>query len=195
MIIDISSYNGKIDFKKMAQDEVIERVILRGTTKNGKIDTRFMENLNGVLTELNDNVAIDVYKFSYATNFERAYYDCVELLVTLWSLDALKFINTIWLDLEPFDGHTHTEEEIGANICAYANICRLYGVSFGVYCNYSYLKNIVPKWAKKFDFWVARWNGILGDTFGYNVKLWQYTSKGRCAGITGDVDISKEVNR
>lgn len=195
MIIDISSCNGKIDFEKMAENEIIERVILRGTTKNGNIDTRFMENLNGILKSLNDNVAIDVYKFSYALTYDKAVVDATILIETLRSLGVLNFINNIWLDLEPFSDHQHTTEEIEANICAYDEICRLNGVHFGIYCNYSYLKNIVPKWAKNYDFWVARWNGTLGTTFDFNVRLWQYTNKGQCAGITGDVDISKEVRK
>ena len=45
MVLDLSSYNGKVDFEKVNKAANIERVILRGTTRNGNIDTRFIENL------------------------------------------------------------------------------------------------------------------------------------------------------
>lgn len=193
MIIDISSYNGKIDFAEMAQNEEIERVILRGTTKNGNLDTRFIENMNGILTELNDNVAIDVYKFSYARNFDDACVECVQLLETLNTHGVLKMINNVWLDVEPYDNREHTTNELYDIIAAYAIICRLYRVEFGIYCNYNYLKNILPKWAQNYKIWLARWSGSMGKCEPFNVVMWQYTNKGQCAGITGDVDLSRYV--
>lgn len=193
MIIDISSYNGKIDFREMAHSEEIERVILRGTTKNGNLDTRFIENMNGVLSELNDNVAIDVYKFSYARNYADACVEVIQLLEILKTHGVLKMINNIWLDIEPFDNREHTTGECSAIIAAYIEICRIYGVEFGIYCNYSYLKNIVPKWAQNCKIWLARWGGSMGKCEPFNVVLWQYTNKGQCAGIAGDVDLSRAV--
>lgn len=193
MIIDISSYNGKIDFAEMAQNEEIERVILRGTTKNGNLDTRFIENMNGVLTELNDNVAIDVYKFSYARNYGDAVVEIIGLLENLKTRGVLKMINNIWLDIEPFDNREHTTGECSYIIAAYLEICRLYGVGFGIYCNYSYLKNIIPKWAQNCKIWLARWSGSMGKCEPWSVVMWQYTNKGKCAGITGDVDLSRCV--
>lgn len=193
MIIDISSYNGKIDFGAMAQSETIESVILRGTTKNGNLDTRFMENINGILQELNDDVLIDVYKFSYARNYGDACVECTQLIETLKTRGVLKFINNIWLDIEPYDNREHTTIECSQIIAAYANICRLFGVNFGIYCNYSYLKNIVPKWAQNYKIWLARWGGSMGNCDPFNVEIWQYTNKGKCAGITGDVDLSRSV--
>ena len=193
MIIDISSYNGKIDFAKMAQDENIERVILRGTTKNGNLDTRFIEHLNGICKELPDNVQIDIYKFSYARNYADACVECMQLLETLKTHGAFSLFHTLWLDIEPFDNREHTTFEVANIIAAYAQICRLFGVDFGVYCNYSYLKNIVPKWAQNFKIWLARWGGSMGNCDPFNVEIWQYTNKGKCAGITGDVDLSRKV--
>ena len=192
MIIDISSYNGKIDFAKMKANESIERIIMRASTKNMNLDTRLIENINGAIASGIKN--IDLYKFSYARNYADACVECSILIEQLKAKGLMHFFDVLWLDLEPFDNREHTTDEVAQIICAYANICRLNGVYLGVYCNYSYLKNIVPKWAYNYDFWIARWtHGNLGDTFGANVVYWQYDNKGKCAGITGDVDISREV--
>lgn len=194
MIIDISSYNGKINFKEMAAKEDIERVILRGTTKNGKLDTRFMENLNGVCCELPSTTQLDVYKFSYARKYDDAIIEAFNLIKLLNLNGALSLINTIWLDLEPFDNREHTAAECAHIIGAYESVCAQFNKRFGIYCNYSYLKHLMPAWAQATPFWVARWGAYLGNVSPFNVELWQYTNKGKVAGITGDVDVSKVVN-
>ena len=193
MIIDISSCNGKIDFEKMAANEHIERIILRTTTKNGNLDTRFMENLNGTLAKLEDNTPIDGYKFSYARSYDAAAIEAMELINTLKSAGALKFLNRIWLDLEDFGGRSHTQYEAASVLAAYALVCGYYGVDFGIYCNYNYLKNILPKWAVNYDIWLARWSGSMGKCEPFKVVLWQYTNTGECSGISGVVDISRPV--
>lgn len=195
MIIDISSYNGKIDFKTMCENETIERVILRTTTKNGKLDTRFIENLNGALAHLNDDVPIDGYKFTYARSYDAAIIEAFETFEELADKGLLKFLNTFWLDIEAHDGGDYNQYEAASVIAAYALVCPYFGVKLGIYCNYNYLKNIVPKWAKIFDVWLARWGGSMGKCEPFNVVMWQYSNKGSCEGIAGDVDVSRYVGR
>ena len=193
MIIDISSYNGKIDYDLLRQGEKIERVILRATTKNGELDGRFIENLNGIITKLDTDVIIDAYKFSYSRDYVNATLEAYELIARLKQAGAIQFINILWLDLEAWGGRDYLYKEAGEVIAAYANVCAQFGVKFGIYCNYYYLLSIVPKWAKIWPFWVARWSSKLGDVSEYNVKLWQYSNKGQLAGIKGNVDLSRVV--
>lgn len=197
MIIDISSYNGKIDFNKMMREEPPERIIMRGTVKSGELDTRLIENINGYVqacTNYNQkNIPLDIYKFSYARSHAGACVELYNLISKLKSKGIFMLVNTIWLDLEDFDGRAHTTMECAEIIAAYAQICHQIAVKFGVYCNYNYLTRIIPKWANMFDFWVARYNKELGDIGDFHVIMWQYTSTGTVAGITGNVDVSRYV--
>lgn len=193
MIIDISSYNGKIDFKEMAAKENIERVILRGTTKDGELDTRFMENLNGILQELPIATEINVYKFSYARNFADAAVEAYNLISKLLHTGVSKIFSCIWLDLEKWGDRDYTYKEASEVISAYDLVCRTFGFKFGIYCSYNYLTCIIPKWAQLFPIWLARWNSKMGDCAPFKVEIWQYTSSGQCAGIKGNVDLSKGV--
>ena len=193
MIIDISSYNGKIDFKEMAAKENIERVILRGTTRNGELDTRFMENLNGILQELPTETEINVYKFSYARNFADAAVEAYNLISKLLHTGVIKIFDCIWLDLEKWDDRDYTYKEAGEVISAYSLVCRSFGLKFGIYCSYNYLTCIIPKWAQLFPIWLARWSSKMRNCEPFKVEIWQYTSTGSCAGIKGNVDISKGV--
>lgn len=192
MIIDLSSYNGQIDFETLRK-EPIERAILRSTTKNGKLDVRFMENLNGFLTKT--NVIIDAYKFAYARKTIPAFLEAAKTFQKLREAGALGFIQTFWLDLEDFDGCAHTPEEANEVIFGYYKAAHEYHVNLGLYFNYNYAMHIVdPFWGNLMPLWIARYNKTLGDTGEWKPVLWQYTSKGIVNGIPNVVDISKEVN-
>lgn len=192
MIIDVSSFQGLIDWRRVLTTNDIERVILRSTTKNGNLDTRFMENYNGLLKNSFKGV-LDVYKFAYSKTFDNAITEAKNALETLKSRGVLRGINVFWLDLENIDGARYTKAQASAVIAAYRVMCELYGVEFGIYANYDYVKNVLPSWSSMYPLWLARYNSITGDVSPFNIEMWQYTSNGKVNGITGAVDLSRYV--
>ena len=191
MIIDISSYNGKIDFQEMYNKESIERIIMRSTTKNNKLDTRLIQNVNGAIAAGIKN--IDFYKFSYARNYGDAAHECTVLIARLRAAGIINFFDTMWLDLEDFDGRSYTMSECSQVIAGYKNVLDAAAIPLGIYCNYNYAKNILPDWAQVFPLWLARWSRQTGDVSPFKIVYWQYTNSGKCSGIVGDVDLSKAV--
>ena len=193
MYLDISANQGVIDWAKVAQNKDINGVILRATTQNGKLDTRTKYNYEGILHNMSDVDEISVYKFSYARNYVDARIECMKCRAQLAANNI--HYDYFYLDLEGFAGRDHTTKEVDAVILGYMDELRNTGdvVKLRLYFNYNYLKNIVdPVW-RGFPIWLARYNSEIGDTFGANIQLWQYTSKGHIDGITKDVDISREV--
>lgn len=190
-IIDLSAYNGAIDWSKASQE--IDGVILRTTTQNGKIDTRFMENLNGALQ--NSVKTIDGYKFAYTREYIPAYVEACKTLATLDAHGALSFLRYFFLDLEAWGGRDYTTQECDAVIKGYRDACQDFGVKFGLYFNWNYAKNIVDTYWRYLPLWIARFNSSLGDVSPWSPILWQYTSTGTIAGISGNVDISKEMEQ
>lgn len=195
MIIDVSSYQGKIDWATVSKTGV-EGVILRSTTKNGKMDTRAIENYNGILQNMNDKLNfLGFYKFSYARDFVGAAKECLSTLRTMGAHGITKeAVDCFYLDMEAWGGRDYTREEADAVILGYSYICDKLGVKFGIYSNYNYLKNIIdPVWAG-LPLWYARYNSVMGDISPWIPDIWQYTSSGHVDGIIGNVDISKRVN-
>lgn len=190
-IIDVSAYQGAIDWKQAAQE--IDGAILRTTTQNGKIDTRFMENLNGALQ--NSIKTIDGYKFAYTREYIPAYVEACKTLDLLDYHGALSFLRYFFLDLEAWDGRDYTREEANAVIKGYRDACQDFGVKFGLYFNWNYAKNIVDTYWRYLPLWIARYNSSLGDVSPWSPILWQYTPTGTIAGIKGNVDISKEIEQ
>ena len=191
MILDISSYNGAIDWNKVTKLNQIDRVILRGTTKNGNLDTKTAENYRALKAL---KIPVDVYKFSYATSAQSAFDECENLIKKLASANV--GLTELWLDIENIDGVSWTKQRAFNVICGYMAALGVMGleIDFGIYCNVDYLNRVIPNPFKlNLDLWVARWtSGSLGLNM-QNIKLWQYTSKGEIDGISGNVDISREV--
>lgn len=191
MIIDISSYNGNIDFDTLLKENDIERVIMHSTCKNGEPDSALSANISR-LKKVDDSIPIDFYKFTYSNNYVNAVLEATELLCTLKSMVLLWTPEIIYLDIEPVNGKVHTPREIAEIIAGYMSVFERYEIPLGIYCSYSYLKSM-PIWVHDFQFWVARWNNTLGDTSDFNVKMWQYSDNGRLKGINGAVDLSRYV--
>lgn len=195
MTIDVSSNQGAIDWAKVANTGEVDGVILRATTKNGNLDVRTMENFNGIFKYLPDVKEISAYKFSYARTFEDAVVEAFKLLQTLKDASILKYLDRIYLDLEGFSGRDYTTAESSAVIIAYLQTFDHFGIAdkFVLYFNYNYLKNIIDPMWRSIPIWLARYNSTMGDVFGANVILWQYTSSGRIEGISTNVDKSVAI--
>lgn len=193
MIIDISSFQGSINWAKVLKENNVERVILRSTTKNGNLDTRLIENYNGILKN-SFNGVLDVYKFAYSKNYMDAIIECEKALRALNEKGILRAVNIFWLDLENIDGARFSQRQAAEVIGAYRVMCESYGVDFGIYANYDYVKNVLPKWASIYPLWLARYNKITGDVKPFKIEMWQYTSNGKVAGIPAAVDLSRYVS-
>lgn len=196
MYIDISSHNGAINWRDVAKsDQIIDGVILRATTKNNKLDVRTMENYNGILQNLSSQLQeLSVYKFSYARTYTQARIEAAKCLREL-NVHGIHY-DRLYVDLELWDGRDYTREECDSVLMGYSDALRIAGIweKIAIYTNYNYLKNIIdPVW-RTAPIWLARWGDAIGDTLGANVVLWQYSNKGKIAGIETDVDLSRKVN-
>lgn len=193
MYLDISSNQGKIDWAAVPKD--VSGVILRGTTKNDKLDTRLIENYNGILHNLSDVDELSIYKFSYAWDYVTARAECYKCLKAL-KFNGIHF-DYFYLDLESHDGKDYTREQATAVIMGYMHELAFNGdfSKFRLYFNYNYLKNIIDPIWRDIPLWLARYNNVMGDDLGANIVLWQYSSTGRIAGINGNVDLSRKVEK
>lgn len=195
MYLDISSHQGFINWKEVASQKDITGIILRSTTKNGKLDTRTLENYNGILQNISGQlVELSVYKFSYVRDYASAR---IEALKTVHAIaeKGIHFDN-FYLDMEMFDGREYTTKESSEVILGYFDALSSINQAgrLAIYTNYNYIKNILDRdIAGPFKIWLAKWSDNIGDISGWNVKLWQYTDRGHVPGISTNVDLSRPL--
>ena len=182
-VIDVSSYQGKIDWAVTAQH--VDGVIIRcgiGQDMVSQDDVRFKENVEGCIQY---GIPFGVYIYSYAKTVEMAKGEAAHVLRLLAPYkDKVSF--PVYYDLE----EKGTEHNAVERAIAFGNIIEDAGYWCGIYANQywwqTYLKNKLERFTK----WVAKYstNKPVGIAGSYDI--WQYSSKGRVAGINGNVDMN-----
>ena len=118
--IDVSKWNGIIDWRKVINDNV-DFAIIKAITKNG-IDPLFETNYANAKAE---NIPLGVYNYSYATSLNQARNDAARLIGCIIGKE-LPF--KIWLDVED-DCQKNLGQKLIDIIKAYKEVIELAGVS------------------------------------------------------------------
>ncbi len=186
--IDVSKFNGNIDWNKVRNSGVsyvIIRCGFRGSTSGGLIeDAKFRENIKGATAA---GLKVGVYFFTQAVNEVEA---VEEASMTLNMISGYKISYPVFLDVEGSGGrgdridyNTRT-----AVINAFCKTISNSGYTAGVYASKSWLNsNFNPNGIGNAKIWLAQYNTT--PTYSGRYNLWQYTSKGRVNGISGNVDM------
>lgn len=195
IVIDVSAYNGVIDWKKVKAVGV-EGAILKVIRRDLNPDKRFEANWKSC--EKADMPLAGVYNYSYATNVAKARTDAQKVLDILAGRKV-----KVWLDIEDacLKGKGKT---LIAIINAYGDVITAAGYEFGVYTGLSFYNSYIKPWAGyvKHGFWIARYPSTSTRTIKqlpdvkkqpailHVLEGWQWSSVGSVPGIKGKVDLN-----
>ena len=189
--IDVSRWNGKIDWKTVA-NYGMGFAILRITEKGNIVDSTFEPNYKGCIE---NKIPVGVYKYSYATTIAQIKN---EANVVIKTLNKRKLDYPVFLDIEDKCQENLSDSLMMKMIEAFRAIIVKAGYKFGIYCGYSWYQNQLPKGAKKYDCWVARYSSNDDGSLPERLRVpastgvigWQYSSKSTIDGIPTKVDRS-----
>lgn len=189
--IDVSRWNGKIDWKTVA-NYGMGFAILRITEKGNIVDSTFEPNYKGCIE---NKIPVGVYKYSYATTIAQIKN---EANVVIKTLNKRKLDYPVFLDIEDKCQENLSDSLMMKMIEAFRAIIVKAGYKFGIYCGYSWYQYQLPEGAKKYDCWVARYpNNDTGELqerlrvpASSGVIGWQYSSKATIPGIPTKTDRS-----
>lgn len=190
--IDVSKYQERIDWEKVAQDEVeyaFVRLGIRGYTE-GEImeDDTFTYNIRHALE---NDIAVGVYFFTQATSIEEAQ---EEAQFVLDALEPYDVTYPVVLDVEAVTGTNAragdlTREERTQYCIAFCDMIRQAGYTPMIYGNLkTFMLMLDYEKLEEYDKWFAHYDEEA--YFPYEFKIWQYTDSGSVAGIKGDVDMN-----
>lgn len=189
--IDISYFQGNIDFKKVKADGIDFIIPRCGYGKSNK-DSKFSEYVAGALAAGIEVPAI--YHFSYALNEENAREEARQA-VKFAQEAGLPKETIIFFDLE-YDSVDYAKKyavnidkaRCIAHTNAFCQEVQNHGYRTGIYANQDYLNRMYDDATiKKYIFWYANWNG--GKTPSVKCAFHQWSEKGRVNGIKGNVDM------
>ena len=184
--IDVSAWQGKIDWKTVA-DYGMGFAILRITEAGNVVDSQFENNLAGCNKY---NIPVGVYKYSYAMTIAEIQREARKVVSTL---NGRRIQFPVFLDLEYNDQRSLGSESIHKMADAFREIVEAAGYKFAIYCNVDWYMNAICSHLKKYDFWIARYpandDGWLQERLRPDFGVgWQYSSKAKIPGIGGTVD-------
>jgi GH25 family lysozyme M1 (1,4-beta-N-acetylmuramidase) len=184
--LDISKWQGNVDFNKLLENNV-EFVMLRVGYQKGfngtyEIDPYFYNNIK----ELNKlNIPVGVYFYTYATSTKEAHEQA------LWVIDKIKDYKIslpVVFDFESWDNFStlnlslHDINEISK---AFLSAIKVNGYDAMNYSSKYYLENI---WnIGEYPVWLAHY--INQTNYSGEYVMWQLCNNGRIDGINGNVDI------
>lgn len=200
-VIDVSSWQGDIDWAKAKADGVEGAIIRLGFGWGNDADTKAQRNISECKRL---GIPFGIYWYSYAEDASGSRQEGNDVVSKLRqfgvSPNDLKY--PVYYDLESWTWTGHTPP---TNPNVYNGIVNAwYGAlqsggyqNLGVYSYTSYLQgplNNANIYAK--TRWVAQYGPRMEFTaFGTNDRGWQYTSSGQINGISGNVDMSAFGNK
>ncbi len=185
--MDVSEWNGKIDWAK-AKADGIEFAIIRcgyGSDKT-KYDDKYWQYNVSECERL--GIPYGVYLYSYADSISYAQSEADHVLRLLKGhYPSLP----VYYDLEDDDVFDAGVDMIAKMTQVFCDKVAAAGYRVGIYSSLSWWNNYLTgpvfqnsSWSK----WIAQWNNKC--TYNGKYDMWQCTSKGRVNGISGDVDLN-----
>lgn len=189
--IDVSKYQGDIDWKAVADSGVefaMIRIGSRGYSKGQVvIDDKLYDNLNGCSE---NGIKVGVYFFSQAITPEEA---IEEANYCIGSLGGHKIEYPIVFDSEEVVGDNYRTENLSPSQLssvaqAFCNMVSLYGYT-------PMIAATKKQFASRFDMsMIEQYDWWLFDTdeysvFPYKYAIWQYSKTGSVDGVNGAVDL------
>lgn len=192
--IDVSAFQGHIDWDKVAADGIdfaIIRAGLRGYGSKGSIheDDNVRKNLVGAADA---GLQVGVYFYSQAITTEEAVEEAEFVLDIIkdYKIDA-----PVVFDWENDPGVGMRTDNLPGNVLtecavAFCEKIKAAGYTPAVYFNLTdaYVRYDLDK-ISDYVFWYAQHEGVA-PKFYYQYSIWQYSDSGRVDGIDGYVDLN-----
>ena len=200
-VIDVSEWQGDIDWAKAKADGVEGVIIRLGYGEGNNADKKARRNISECKRL---GIPFGIYWYSYADTPALAKEEGTDVVAKLkqFGVNPSDLAYPVYYDLEKWTWEGHqppTDPNVYNNIVNnwYSALQSAGYKNLGVYSYTSYLQGPlkhVDIYAK--TTWVAQYGARMGfDSFPTNSRGWQYTSTGKVDGISGNVDMNAFGNK
>ena len=200
-VIDVSGWQGDIDWAKAKADGVEGVIIRLGYGEGNNADKKAQRNISECKRL---GIPFGIYWYSYADTPALAKEEGADVVAKLkqFGVNPSDLAYPVYYDLEKWTWEGHqppTDPNVYNNIVNnwYSALQSAGYKNLGVYSYTSYLQGPLKHadiYAK--TTWVAQYGARMGfDSFPTNSRGWQYTSSGKVDGISGNVDMNAFGNK
>ncbi len=194
--IDVSYYQGNIDWKKVKNsgvEFVIIRVGYRGYGSAGTLveDPKFKTYLDGATKA---GLKVGVYFYTQAITTAEAQ---AEAKFVLDRIKGYSLQMPVYYDIESVDYDTGRLDSAGLSKAQKTALCTAFcdtiiksGYSAGVYANYTWLNYYIDGagLGRKYPIWLAHYTS--NTNYDQRMDMWQYSGSGTVSGISAYTDVN-----
>lgn len=183
--IDVSVYQGKVDWKAVKENGVDFAIIRAGYGKHINQEDKYFDS--NMASAQNEGIKCGAYWFSYATTPEDAE---KEADVFYEVIKDYKFEYPVFFDYETSEQYALTPEKSSEVINAFCERMQSYGYYVSL-CSYVGFLNyrIESEIFDTYDTWIAHYD-VAVPWYSRDYGIWQYSCTGKVAGIDTDVDLN-----
>lgn len=200
-VIDVSEWQGDIDWAKAKADGVEGAIIRLGYGEGNNADKKAQRNISECKRL---GIPFGIYWYSYADTPALAKEEGADVVAKLkqFGVNPSDLAYPVYYDLEKWTWEGHqppTDPNVYNDIVNnwYSALQSAGYKNLSVYSYTSYLQGPLKHadiYAK--TTWVAQYGARMGfDSFPTNSRGWQYTSSGKVDGISGNVDMNAFGNK
>lgn len=189
--IDCAKWQGTINWAKV-KSAGVQVAILKATDKNNGPEPAFARNYAGATAQ---GIKIGCYRYVYARTVAAAENEARKVLAVI---QGKAMPAGVWLDLEDKTLRGIPRATMLKMIAAMTKIIKAAGYQVGIYTNPDWYNHVLDVSKITLPFWVASWGTNNGKPqrkptikAQHTLAGWQYTDKGRVAGISTAVDLSQ----
>lgn len=184
--IDISSFQGKVDFKKLKESGVEFVMIRVGGTRGIDTDYFIDEQFeNNIINANKYGIDAGVYFYSYANSIESAKKDAKWVLKKIEDYKIDLPIAFDWENWKYYNDYHLSFFGLTSMAESFVDVIEDAGYQGMIYSSKTYLENIWLPSNK--DIWLAHYTDKTNYQGSY--RMWQMCENGRVSGISNAVDI------
>lgn len=191
--VDVSTYNGDIDWAAVKADGIsfaMIRLGFRGYGETGNLvlDDKFQQNIQGATQA---GLDVGVYFFSQAVTVDEA---VEEAEYVLDALEGDSITYPVVFDLEQVAHDEARTDDLSVETAteitqAFCQTIAQAGYQPMIYGNVTWLMDRIDlTQLTEYELWLAQYQST--PTFPYQFTMWQYSHQGSVAGIEGNVDLN-----
>ena len=193
--IDVSAYQGSINWNSVANDGIYFAIIRSGLGKYAfQEDKNFKTNYTNAK---NAGIKVGTYWVSYAMSVDEAYEEA-EICYSI--IKDYNFDYPVYYDMEVSSQSNSLSKQQITNIgLAFCKKIASYGYTAGIYANRNWFTNYIDKAQiinNGYEIWLAQYPSgeyaVNPENYDKSSEcsVWQYSSKGSISGISGNVDVN-----
>ncbi|MCL1823872.1 MAG: glycoside hydrolase family 25 protein [Oscillospiraceae bacterium] len=185
--IDVSSWQGNINWARVKAAGVKFAMLRAGhgktTNRDMFEDSYFKANVEGAIA---NGIDVGVYFYSTARNVSEAEAEA-NFLISI--IKDYEITYPVVFDIEDELHKKLSKAQITAITEAFCGVIAENGYFPMIYSYRTFLEDKIEQSVlEKYAVWVAEWN--TKTVYKNDYYMWQYSSKGKVSGITGDVDLN-----